>query len=99
MQSGNVKRSLQAFNIPANFDKSLILIEGDSIWFKSDAALRIAKRLRGLWPLFYVFIIIPKPVRDSVYMFIAKNRFKWFGKRDNCYTLTGNSNNQNTNSN
>ena len=38
----------------------------------------------GGWPLFYAFIIVPRPVRDVVYKWIARNRYRWFGKRDTC---------------
>lgn len=63
---------------------SIILIEGDKVAIKSTAALRIAKSLSGAYPLLYGFIILPKFIRDSVYDFIAKNRYKWYGKRESC---------------
>lgn len=63
---------------------SIILIEGDKVAIKSTAALRIAKSLSGGYPLLYGFIILPKFIRDSVYNFIAKNRYKWYGKRESC---------------
>ena len=52
---------------------------------KSEGALRVVKNLKAAWPLLYGIIIIPKPVRDYIYMLISKNRFKWFGKRAYCY--------------
>ena len=67
----------------SSFD-SIVLISNNSVYIKSSAALRIAKNLKGLWPILYSFIIIPKPIRDFVYDFIAKNRYKWFGKSDAC---------------
>ncbi|SMG46400.1 Predicted thiol-disulfide oxidoreductase YuxK, DCC family [Marivirga sericea] len=63
---------------------SIILWESEKIYSRSTAALRIAKKLNGLWKLFYVFMIFPKFARDSVYKLIAKNRYKWFGKRETC---------------
>ncbi|WP_422354772.1 thiol-disulfide oxidoreductase DCC family protein [Roseivirga pacifica] len=66
-----------------NFD-SLVLLSGDKVYKKSSAALRIAKKLSGLYPLLYVFIIIPPFIRHGVYDIIAKNRYKWWGKRDSC---------------
>lgn len=63
---------------------SLVLIENDRAYTKSTAALRIAKRLYLLWPLCYLLIVLPKPIRDSIYDFIAKNRYKWFGKKEVC---------------
>ena len=63
---------------------SVVLYEDGTVYTESTAALRIAKRLKGLWPLLYGFIIIPPFIRNSVYRFIARNRYKWFGKREAC---------------
>jgi len=67
---------------------SIVLIENNTVYVKSAAALRIAKKLSGLWPLLYIFIIIPAFIRDGVYDFIAKNRYKWFGKKNQCIIPT-----------
>jgi len=64
--------------------KSVILIENDQIFLKSTAALRIAGRMKGLWKLAGVLYIIPRPIRDFIYQWVAKNRYKWFGKADSC---------------
>ena len=66
-----------------DFD-SILLLENDIIYEKSTAILRISKKLPGIYKLLYVFIIIPKFIRDYVYSIISKNRYKWFGKRDSC---------------
>ena len=63
---------------------SVVLIENDRAYTKSTAALRIAKRLHLLWRLCYLLIVLPKPIRDSIYGVIAKNRYKWFGKKEIC---------------
>jgi predicted DCC family thiol-disulfide oxidoreductase YuxK len=63
---------------------SLILYYNGTYFTKSDAALRIAKLMKGMWPLLYGFIIMPRFLRDAVYDFIARNRYKWFGKNDVC---------------
>lgn len=63
---------------------SVILYEDGKRYDKSTAALRIARRLSGLWPVLYMGIIVPRPIRDVVYRFIARNRYKWFGKSDAC---------------
>ncbi|MDO3694632.1 DCC1-like thiol-disulfide oxidoreductase family protein [Wenyingzhuangia sp. chi5] len=75
---------------PNNFKgiDSIILLTPKKIYTKSSAALRVAKQLRGLYPLLYIFYIIPKPMRDLVYDFIAKNRYKWFGKQTSCMIPT-----------
>jgi predicted DCC family thiol-disulfide oxidoreductase YuxK len=58
------------------------------VYTKSSAALRIARKLSKLWPLFIIFIIIPSFIRDGIYDFIAKNRYKWFGKKEQCMIPT-----------
>ncbi|ADR23221.1 hypothetical protein MATR_29300 [Marivirga tractuosa] len=70
-------------SISQNTD-SIILLESGKLYSKSSAALRIARNLDGAWKVFYVFIVIPKFIRDFIYELIAKNRYKWFGKRDKC---------------
>ena len=67
---------------------SIVLIENENVYTKSSAALRIARKLSGLWPLFFVLLIIPSFIRDGVYDFIAKNRYKWFGKKEQCMIPT-----------
>lgn len=63
---------------------TIILIENDRVYLKSTAALRISKKMSNLWPLLYVCILLPKFLRDAVYDYIAKNRYTWFGKKDQC---------------
>ena len=63
---------------------SVLLIEGGKLYTHSTAALRIARKLSGLWAILYAFIIIPKPLRDIAYKLFAKNRYRLFGKREAC---------------
>lgn len=63
---------------------SIVLIDGDRHYTRSTASLQIARRLKGLWPLLYGFVLIPRPIRDGVYAIIAKNRHRWFGRADQC---------------
>ena len=63
---------------------SIMLIENGRVYQRSTAALRIARRLTGGWPLMYGFMIIPAFIRNWVYDFIAANRYRWFGKQDSC---------------
>lgn len=64
---------------------SIVLYKNNKIYDKSTAALLVAKDLKVLWPLFYyLFIWWPKPIRDTIYSWIAKNRYKWFGKQEQC---------------
>ena len=63
---------------------SLVLQTGSKTQVKSTAALNVARRLSGLWPVLYVFIVIPPFIRHFFYDLIAKNRYKLFGKQDQC---------------
>jgi predicted DCC family thiol-disulfide oxidoreductase YuxK len=63
---------------------SILFYEDGELYEKSTAALKISGKLKGLWPLMGVFYIVPRFLRDSVYDFIARNRYKWFGKKDDC---------------
>ena len=78
------KKVLSAFQVNPSYLDSLVLVENEKIYFRSTAALRIAKSLSGLWPLFYSFILIPAFLRDPVYDWIGKNRYRWFGKKSTC---------------
>lgn len=67
---------------------TFLLIESDKYYHKSTAALHIARQLSGVYPLFSIFLIIPKPIRNWVYGIISKNRYKWFGKNESCLIPT-----------
>ncbi|MHA6253459.1 thiol-disulfide oxidoreductase DCC family protein [Oceanobacillus sp. CAU 1775] len=73
----------EKFQTPDDMD-SLVLIENNNIYYKSTAALRIAKHLKGLWKLSYIFTLVPRSIRDVAYNIIAKNRIKWFGTKNSC---------------
>ena len=84
LQSDAAKELLLQFNVKKIKMDSIVLIENGTFYEKSTAALRISKKLNGGYKLLYVFIIIPTFLRDWVYDFIAKNRYKWYGKKDSC---------------
>jgi predicted DCC family thiol-disulfide oxidoreductase YuxK len=82
------QRYLKEFNLTTDILNSFLLIEGDKVYTHSAAALRVLKYLQNGWQLFYAFIIVPKFIRDGVYNFISKNRYKWFGKKEECWIPT-----------
>ncbi|HSQ44652.1 MAG TPA: thiol-disulfide oxidoreductase DCC family protein [Ginsengibacter sp.] len=88
LQSDEGKQILEEHNFPDNKMKSFFLVENGKVYDRSTAALRVARRLTGLWPLLYGFIIVPGFIRDGVYNWIAKNRYQWFGKKDECMVPT-----------
>jgi predicted DCC family thiol-disulfide oxidoreductase YuxK len=67
---------------------SVILIEDGKVYTQSTAALRILRRMSGLYPLLYGFIIVPPFIRDGVYKWIARHRYQWFGKSEQCMLPT-----------
>ena len=86
IQSEVGQELLTQYQVPAV--DSLILIENGNVFVKSTAALKIARRLNGGWPLAYSAIIVPPLIRHALYDVVAKNRYKWFGKKDACMLPT-----------
>ena len=73
---------------PGPLPDSIVLIDEGRLFTRSTAALRIARRLRFPWPLLYGLIVVPRPLRDFLYDWVARNRYRWFGKRDSCMLPT-----------
>ncbi|MFP4089923.1 MAG: thiol-disulfide oxidoreductase DCC family protein [Cyclobacteriaceae bacterium] len=84
LQSATGQEYLRQHQLPVHELKSLVLVSGNKSYLRSTAALRIARELSGAWPLFYLFIVIPAPVRNLLYDLIAKYRYRLFGKSDTC---------------
>ena len=86
LQSEAGKKILEAHGLSHlinNFD-TFVFIENNKVHTRSSAGVRIAKHLSGGWKLFSIFIIVPAFIRDAVYNWIAKNRYNWWGKRNEC---------------
>ena len=88
LQSEIGQQVLKEYNLPTKEFGSFILWENGEIYTKSSAALRVTKHLKGLWQALYAFMIIPSFIRNGVYRFIAKNRYQWFGKKEECWIPT-----------
>lgn len=88
LQGNYAKTILPKYNVDLNKIDSIILVENDNLYTKSTAALKIARKLSGLWPMLYIFIVIPKSIRDWFYDIIAKNRYKWWGRQESCWVPT-----------
>lgn len=84
LQSNIAQNILKRNNLDLLKMDSIVLLINEKAYFKSSAALQIAKKLDGYWKLIHVLSIIPLPVRDMIYDFIARNRYKWFGSRTSC---------------
>lgn len=85
LQSEVGKQLLKNADLPADYIGSLVLVENDEFFVKSDAALKLTKHLNGLWKLGGIFLMVPKFIRNPVYDWIARNRYKWFGKKEVCW--------------
>ena len=85
LQSPIGQSLLQQFGQPTDVLNSFVLLDNDKIYTRSSGALRVVKRLGGAWPLLYVLWIIPRPLRDKIYDWVAKNRYRWFGKEETCW--------------
>lgn len=79
---------IEKHQIDTSKTDSIILIDGDTAYVKSTAALKVARHLGGGYPLLYGFMIIPNFIRNWVYDFVARNRYKWYGKKDSCMIPT-----------
>jgi predicted DCC family thiol-disulfide oxidoreductase YuxK len=88
LQSPLGEAMLRRFHLPTNSVDSVILIEQNRCYLKSTAALRIARRLQSPWPALSLFIVLPALVRDLGYDWLARNRYRWFGKLDMCRVPT-----------
>jgi len=87
-QSEFAEKILINHHLSAEDLSTFLFIENNKIYTKSTAALRVSKYLKGVWPLLYGFIIVPKFIRDGIYNWIAKNRYQWFGKKEICMIPT-----------
>ena len=88
LQSGAGRRLLEEHKIDANYIDSLVFFEEESFYVSSTAALRTLSYCDG-WERHLIFLaVVPRSLRDMVYRFIAKNRYKWFGRREQCMVPT-----------
>jgi predicted DCC family thiol-disulfide oxidoreductase YuxK len=88
LQSQFGQRELRRLGLPDDVLETIVLLEDGQAWMRSTAALRIARRLGFPWVLAYSLIAVPRPVRDWAYDIVARNRFKWFGRRERCRVPT-----------
>ena len=88
LQSDAAKELMRATGIDENQLKTFVFIDDKKAYTKSTAGLKLAQNLDGLWPMLYAFIIVPRAIRDFVYNYISKNRYRWFGKEESCMIPT-----------
>ena len=83
-QSVEGARLLKHFGLEPESVQSVYLVEGERIWSKSSAALEIMRRLPLPWKFGYAGVVFPRFLRDGIYDWIARNRYRWFGKAAAC---------------
>ncbi|USG63788.1 thiol-disulfide oxidoreductase DCC family protein [Brevibacillus ruminantium] len=89
LQSDVGKRLLEAYSIAPDSIGSVILIDGGKAYLHSDAVLRTGRLLHGGWPLLSsIGYLLPRPIRDALYRYIARNRYRWFGEASACLLPT-----------
>jgi len=88
LQSEAGRQLVQQYGLPADDMRSFLFIENSKVYNRSTAALKVCMYLKGLWPLCYGLIVIPAFIRNGIYDWIARNRYKWFGERHECMVPT-----------
>lgn len=84
LQSSIAKDLLKRESVDLNNMRTIILLNNGKVFYRSNAILEILRQLTAPWPVFYVFKLVPRFIRDGLYNLISKHRYSWFGKRDTC---------------
>ena len=88
IQSEVGQRLLKVYGYSDKNLSTVVLICDGRLYTKSDAALQTFKHLGGWWRYLRILTIVPRFIRNAVYDFIARNRYKWFGKKEECMIPT-----------
>lgn len=88
LQGTTAQKLLPHYNIDPTVITSVIFIEDGIAYRESTAALKVSRHLDGGWKLLYALMIIPAFLRDGIYKWIGRNRYKWFGKQESCMLPT-----------
>lgn len=72
----------------SEIDSGILYEPANKYYYKSDVAFRILKDIGGIYKCLFVFSILPKSILDKIYEWVAKNRYKWFGKKESCMIPT-----------
>jgi len=84
LQGETAKDVLGVVNIDLEHPDSFVLSKDNKVYFRSTAALMVARQLGFPWSLTSLFLVVPPFIRDAVYNLIARNRYKWFGRKETC---------------
>ncbi|SET95532.1 thiol-disulfide oxidoreductase DCC family protein [Paenibacillus sp. NFR01] len=79
---------MQKARLDAGQLNTVVVMENGTVYTESGAVLRIFRRLRFPWPAAYAFVLVPVPLRNAVYRYVARNRYRWFGRDEACLLPT-----------
>ncbi|MBP9146908.1 MAG: thiol-disulfide oxidoreductase DCC family protein [Thermoanaerobaculia bacterium] len=88
LQSAAGRALLEQYGLSTQTLETIVVLEGGQARVRSDAALHLARRLPWPWPALAVFRILPRPLRDALYTFVARHRYRWFGRTESCMLPT-----------
>lgn len=88
LQSEAAQKILSQYKLPIKDFESFVLIDEGKVYKKSAASLKVMSKLPWYWKASQIFWIVPPFIRNAIYDFIAKNRYKWFGKKEECMIPT-----------
>ena len=84
LQSEKAQSILEQYGVNPAEMNSILFVKDGKIYRESDAILNICKTIGGIWKIFYLFIFLPRFLRNPLYRLIARHRYQWFGKRESC---------------
>ncbi len=89
LQSEAGQRLLKKHNLPTTEFETMLVVEGERVYFRSDAILRVLKGLPWYWSWQgYLMMLVPRFIRDAFYRWFARNRYRWFGQKEQCMLPT-----------
>ncbi len=88
LQSETGRRLLAEAGMPADALSTVVLYEAGRFFTHSDVPLRVWRQLGGAWSWLYALRVVPRALRDAVYDWVARNRYRWFGRREQCMIPT-----------
>lgn len=88
LQSEAGQQLLQKHHLPTNEMNTVVMVDADKAYTRSDVPLLIFKKLGGWWSILSFLRFIPRFIRNAIYDWIAKNRYRWFGKQEACWLPT-----------
>jgi predicted DCC family thiol-disulfide oxidoreductase YuxK len=87
-EAGQQLLATRGITTPITNPESVLLVTATSVYSHSTAVLHILRRLGGAWVLLYAGILLPRFIRDAAYRFVARNRYRWFGREEACMLPT-----------